>query len=128
MLVRFREVTGTMNLHATPSWVCADEVDAVALPLTRAAETVLGSMHRILQKTKRARDEAFLEQQGSGGPRGEESEQRLRVRMAKAAEVRVVRNVADLKEGKRIFRARAFDGTGGGGKLEAQSDENAGKE
>ena len=76
------------------------------LPLARAAEMVLGSMQSVLWKTKVARDEAL---EGMGGVLEMEggSEKRVHLRKTKAAEVRVVRNLEDLRAPERVYRARA---------------------
>lgn len=91
------------------------------LPLAKAAEKVLGSMHVILQKTKMARDEDLagldplegLEGEVEEGSGGDEKQRRVKLkllRMAKAAEVRVVRNLGDLREPDVVARAEGFEG------------------
>lgn len=80
-----------------------DEVEATELPLAKAAEQVVASMHTVLQKTKVARDEAL-----EGMPELEREREKLGVRRMKAAEVRIVRNVADLRESKVVWRAEGL--------------------
>ncbi len=105
-VVRLREAVTAAGLSKTKSWVSPDEVEAVELPLARAAEMVLGSMQSVLWKTKVARDEAL---EGMGGVLEMEggSEKRVHLRKTKAAEVRVVRNLEDLRAPERVYRARA---------------------
>ena len=111
-VVRLREAVAAAELASTRSWISPDDVEATDLPLARATEKVLASMHTVLEKTKTARDEALERMSGPLGTleRERDSEKRLHLRKTKAAEVRVVRNVADLKEPKVVFRAEAFDG------------------
>lgn len=89
------------------------------LPLAKATEKVLGSMHSILLKTKKARDETLAESKksepledglrGEAGEAGqEERERRLRLRTVEAAEVRVVRNLEDLTHPHVVWKAEAF--------------------
>jgi len=53
MVVRLREAVSTVEgLSDKGSWVSNDEVEAPNLPLARATEKVLASMHNVLLKTK----------------------------------------------------------------------------
>lgn len=115
-VARLREATTAAGLHTTQSWLSPDEVVALDLPLAKAAEKVVGSMHSILLKTKTARDEALAKEQSPGeagagmGEKGEEKERerRLELRMTQAAEVRIVRNLEDLRYPDVAWRAEAF--------------------
>ena len=98
-VVRLREAVAEANLSGTKSWISSDDVKATKLPLAKATEKVIGSMHAILVKTEEARDR---ELEGMGGPLGvmekeKDSDKRLRLRRTKAAEVRVVRCLEDLR-------------------------------
>jgi len=97
-VVRFREAITTAGLGNVKSWVSPDGVKGVDLPLARAAEKVLASMHAVLVKTKKARDEALVGFEGEEGVEG-------RLRRTKAAEVRLVRNLGELKEPRVEFWA-----------------------
>ncbi|KAI9794196.1 MAG: putative pyridoxal kinase [Peltula sp. TS41687] len=94
IVVRLREavLASPARVSATRSWVSPDDVRPAELPLARAAEKVIASMQAVLMKTKEARDEELV-------ALGKESadEKRIRLRRTKAAEVRLVRNVEDLK-------------------------------
>lgn len=107
ILVRLREaVFHTPELRNTPAWVSADDVDATHLPLAKAAEKVLSSMHEVLTRTKVARDlelDAYEKLAGRG-----EDEKRDRQARAKAAEVRLVRNVGVLKTADVKFYAEGL--------------------
>ena len=111
MVVRLREAVAHANLQSRKSWVSADETGAMELPLAKAAEKVLGSMHAVLTKTKEARDH---ELEGMGGPLGamekeKDSEKRLGLRRTKAAEVKIVRCLGDLKDPVLDWKAEALD-------------------
>lgn len=107
MLVRFREaVTNVPGLMETAAWVSGDEVEATELPLAKATEKVLASMHEVLTKTKESRDvelEKYSKQ--VGGRDAMSDEKKLRLVKSKAAEVRLVRNLKALKDPDVKFRA-----------------------
>ena len=110
IVVRLREAVTKVNLSGTKSWISSDDVKATDLPLAKAAENVVASMHAILLKTKEARDQ---ELEGMGGPLGimekeKDSEKRLGLRHTKAAEVRVVRCLEDLKSPRIDRKAEAL--------------------
>ena len=111
-VVRLREAVIEANLSGTKSWVSANDVKATDLPLAKAAEKVIGSMNAILVKTKEARDR---ELGAMGGPLGvmekeKDSEKRLGLRRTKAAEVRVVQCLEDLRSPLTEWKAEALDG------------------
>ena len=112
IVVRLREAVTEADLSGTKSWVSSNDVKATDLPLAKAAEKVVGSMHAILVKTKEARDQ---ELERLGGPLGvlekeKDSEKRLGLRRTKAAEVRVVRCLDDLRSPRTDWRAKALAG------------------
>jgi len=121
-VVRFREACLHAGLLGKKSWMSGDEVAAVELPLARACEKVLSSMQVVLEKTVKARDEAMRQFDGEGGGKmdnvgvgvegvnGGDSEERKRyLAETKAAEIRVVRNVADLRSPEVKFKATAVE-------------------
>ena len=87
------------------------------LPLAKAVEKVLGSMHTVLSKTKEARD-TELEAMSGRMEQEKDSEKRVWLRQTKAAEVRVVRCLGDLREPKCDWEAEAFDENEGEGAIE----------
>lgn len=108
---RLREAVEEANIGNTKSWLSPDDVEPIDLPLAKAAEKVLASMQAVLEKTKKARDEAL---EGMGGPMGaiekeKDSEKRIHLRKTKAAEVRVVRNQHDLRDPQIKYRAEPLD-------------------
>ena len=111
-VVRLREAVTEADLSGTKSWISADDIQATDLPLAKAAEKVIGSMNAVLAKTKEAKDQ---ELEGMGGPLGvmekeKDSEKRLGLRRTKAAEVRVVRCLEDLKSPSIDWKAEALAG------------------
>ncbi|EKD19353.1 uncharacterized protein L3040_009207 [Drepanopeziza brunnea f. sp. 'multigermtubi'] len=95
MLVRLREAVNTIpGLMETAAWVSGDEVEATELPLAKATEKVLASMHEVLTKTKLGRDQELDKYNSQVGARDSEKDaKKLKLATSKAAEVRLVRNV-----------------------------------
>ncbi|KAG6004206.1 hypothetical protein E4U21_001314 [Claviceps maximensis] len=99
------DVPGLMD---RPSWLSDDAVPAVELPLARATEKVLASMHEVLDKTREGmrsiaeRTRAGLtEEQREAGT----GEQQIR---SKASELRLVQNLDSLRSPSVKFDARAI--------------------
>lgn len=114
ILVHLRKAITETALAGTKAWLSPDGIESTDLPLAKAVEKVLASMQTILEKTKKARDEAL---EGMGGPLGtlekeKDSEKRLHLRKTKAAEVRIMRNLADLREPHVIYQAKALESGG----------------
>jgi pyridoxine kinase len=102
MLVRLREaVHNTEGLMEIKSWVSGDEVEATELPLAKACEKVLASMHEVLSRTKVKRDEELKKYKDMDWEGGKEK----RLVESKAAEVRLVRNLDCLRHPEIKFRA-----------------------
>lgn len=104
VLARLREVvTGSNDLARRESWISEDEVQAVDLPLARAAELALASMQELLSKTKEKRDLAIesLEEDMEEGKK--------HVIRTRAAEIRLVRNLECLRQPDVKYRAEAMD-------------------
>ncbi|KAH7417060.1 Ribokinase-like protein [Cadophora sp. MPI-SDFR-AT-0126] len=99
MLVRLREAVNNISgLMETSSWVSGDEVAATELPLAKATEKVLASMHEVLTRTKKQRDEELEKYHSQVGARDTEADtKKLKLVTSKAAEVRLVRNLDCLK-------------------------------
>ncbi|ORY62189.1 Ribokinase-like protein [Pseudomassariella vexata] len=103
MVVRMREAVANLgnDVGETASWVSGDEVDALDLPLAKAAEKVLASMHEVLSRTCEGMTEEMerttgLEKMGTE----EEEAKRLHLLRSKAAELRLVRNLGCLRNPK----------------------------
>ena len=117
------------TLETTPSWLSPDDVPATDLPLARAAERVLASMHEVLERTcvgmdaemRRARvaaagGEAGEKEAGEGQVKGEEGvkekeEENARTQhllRSRAAELRLARNLHCLRSPTVVYRAEAL--------------------
>lgn len=110
-VARLRDATTAAGLDRIQSWLSPDEVAALDLPLATAAEKVVGSMHSILLKTKTARDEALVlakEQARAAKDANEEKKRWLELRRVQVAEVRIVRNLEDVRHPDVAWRAEAF--------------------
>lgn len=103
MVGRLRETCAAANLLSAPRWQAPDALRSTELPLAKAAEKVLASMHVVLKKTMETRrkelqsmdDEKELNT-GLGEEAEKHRELERHLRLTKAAEVRVVRNWRDL--------------------------------
>ncbi|KAK0733506.1 Ribokinase-like protein [Lasiosphaeria miniovina] len=128
MVVRMREAVwknqqrqhggGGAPLSETEAWISDDSVDALDLPLAKATEKVLASMHEVLTKTCQAMQAqvskaravaAVAEQETSNGVADEDVEskenKKLRSIKSRAAELRLVRHLDSLRHPKVEFRA-----------------------
>lgn len=105
MVVRMRQAvheTGR-GLEGTASWLSPDAVGALDLPLARAAESVLASMHEVLGATcesMKAEVERAEAQLGAGDAK------RMHLARSKAAELRLVRHLGSLRQPKTYFKAQ----------------------
>lgn len=110
MVGRLREEYQAADPTGQNGWASSDRVVAVETPLARATIKVLSSMSAVLEKTMVARDremEAYRSDHQS-----DEGSDRLRsshLAQTKAAEVRAVRNAADLRQPTIIFKATSID-------------------
>lgn len=104
---RMREaVQAVSGLISQPSWLSDDSVSAAELPLARAAEKVLASMHEVLTKTRDAmpgvieRTRARLSEQDRASGKGE---QQIK---SKASELQLVQNLECLRSPGVEFKAQ----------------------
>lgn len=111
MVVRMREAVhhAGEDLQRSPSWLSGDNVDTRDLPLAKAAEKVLASMHEVLSQTcasmqaNMKRDVAELETQP--GLTEEEMQKKLHLIRSRNAELRLVRNLGCLRSPDVEYRA-----------------------
>lgn len=113
MVARMREA---VHQEAAPlgdraSWVSDDSVDVLDLPLARAAEKVLATMHEVLTKTLEGMNDEMArvrEKLAAEGTAASEEEQarNLRLHQSRAAELRLVRNLESLRN-PRVAALRA---------------------
>ncbi|KAJ2900286.1 putative pyridoxal kinase C6F6.11c [Zalerion maritima] len=108
MVVRMREAVcaapDAETLTKTASWISPDDVQPLDLPVARAAEKVLGSMHEVLTKTR----EAMVRELESKTEvmNGEMDDMMMHLIKSKAAELRLVRNPNCLRQPGTQFKAR----------------------
>lgn len=104
---RLREAAAATGLAGAPRWVSPDGVAAADLPLAHAARRVLAAMQAVLGKTFDAyaaelphieEEERSARRAAEMGEAAVEPERVRQLAVARAAEVRVVRNVRDLLE------------------------------
>jgi pyridoxine kinase len=118
MVSRLQQEAASAGLLKNASWQSPDGVEAEELPLAKAAEKVLASMHVVLKDTAvryervaedlRREEEEGVKEGGGDGRTEEERETARHLRLTKAAEVRVVKNAEALREPPVIegFKAR----------------------
>lgn len=104
LVARLRQAALKAAVLDKPSWRSDDSVSGTDLPLARAAEMVLASMHAILRDTAQHYDRAAKNLGDEFGHRSadestkEDKETQRHLRLTRAAEVRVVRNAKALLE------------------------------
>lgn len=128
MVVRMREAIfgpaggGGGALQSTPGWLSPDDVAPLDLPLARAAEKVLASMHEVLSRTCESmeaevrREVASMEVGAGAVPQSPQDEnaaeqqrsQRMYLLRTRAAELRLVRNLSCLRSPSLDYRAEAM--------------------
>lgn len=110
MVIRMREAVYNANgsLCNTASWLSDDSVSAVDLPLARAAEKVLASMHEVLSKTcegmRGVVDRTLTEMR----PQDRANDTKVHLVKSKAAELQLVRNLDCLRSPSTEYRAKAI--------------------
>ncbi|KKA26380.1 hypothetical protein TD95_001393 [Thielaviopsis punctulata] len=106
--VRMREAVSNAGeaLQNTASWLSSDDVRPLDLPLARAVEKVIASMHEVLDKTAHGMNQVIEKiESKSGAIKGAQ----LRAAKSKAAELRLVRNLGSLKHPQVKFEAVELD-------------------
>ncbi|KAL5614462.1 hypothetical protein BROUX41_004567 [Berkeleyomyces rouxiae] len=103
-VVRMRQAVHRAGaaLQNTPSWLSPDNVRPTDLPLARAAELVVASLHEVLDKTAESMDRIGDRADASAGVT---DEQQARAAKSKAAELKLVRNLGSLKHPDVRFKA-----------------------
>ncbi|KAH7034879.1 Ribokinase-like protein [Microdochium trichocladiopsis] len=97
--------TTTTLLRDTPSWLSPDSVDVLDLPLVKAAEKVLASMHEVLARTCASMvGEVERAVAARGGPDKVDA-QTLHLVRSRAAELRLARNLECLRNPEIEYRA-----------------------
>jgi pyridoxine kinase len=112
MVVRLREaVSSVSGLAETSAWVSKDDVEVTNLPLALAAEKTLSSMQEVLTRTKKSRDAELESYQQKAKARDSElqDDKESHLRIKKASEVRLVRNMEYLRNPQLKFHAEKVD-------------------
>ncbi|OAA73474.1 pyridoxine kinase [Cordyceps fumosorosea ARSEF 2679] len=107
--VRMREAAAAADVTARANWVSDDDVAPADLPLARATEKVLASMHEVLTHTRNAMPgvvERTLAAMATEEERGGEKQRMLAGK--KAAELQLVRNLDCLRSPRKKIEVRPF--------------------
>ncbi|KAK5172351.1 putative pyridoxal kinase [Saxophila tyrrhenica] len=121
LVARLRQAALQAGVLGKPNWRSEDGVRGPDLPLAKATEKVLASMHAVLEDTAEhyAKAKADMEGEGelSGGvgvEAGQDKEVERHLRLTRAAEVRVVRNARMLVHPPDLeqFKAQAIESGG----------------
>lgn len=101
-LARFREEAAAAGLLNTRSWMSPDEVDPTELPLAKALEKVLGSMHGVLELTRSVRDGGLA---GLGHDKGGLTPQQSQAQFMKASELQLIKGQRYIVEPGEDYKA-----------------------
>lgn len=114
MVVRMREAVtngagagankSSSSLGEMESWLSPDDVDALDLPLAKAAEKVLASMHEVLDATCKSMQVEVEKIASEAG--GSKDDKRMHLARSKAAELKLVRHLGSLRDPKVEFKAQ----------------------
>lgn len=116
LCARLRQTAQSASVLSQPSWRSPDTVPAAALPLAKATEMVLASMHAVLKDTEThyegVKKAMVVEErgglnEGKGEEAEKEKEMERHLRLTRAAEVRVVENAKFLREPPNLEHFRA---------------------
>lgn len=109
MVIRMREAVFNADerLRHTASWLSDDSVPATDLPLARAAEKVLGSMHEVLSKTCEGMKKVVERTKGEMNDEDRDNETKAHLVKSKAAELQLVRNLDCLRAPATQYHAKA---------------------
>lgn len=120
MVVRMREAVAYYAAESTrhaASWVSPDDIEATDLPLARAAEKVLASMHEVLERTCEQMPSELSSSIARLATRKGVSEAEIRadsetmhLLKSKAAELKIARNLGCLREPTIQYRAEKISG------------------
>ncbi|KAM3444811.1 hypothetical protein NHJ13734_001001 [Beauveria thailandica] len=110
--VRMREAVAYddagAHVMARPSWVSDDGVAAVDLPLARATEKVLASMHEVLTHTKDAMPDVVNRTLAAMAEHERRGDKQKMLAGKKAAELQLVRNLDCLRRPQKKIEVRPF--------------------
>ncbi|KAL7271252.1 putative pyridoxal kinase [Rhizina undulata] len=104
-LARFREQADAAGLLGITSWLSPDDVSPIELPLAKAIEMVLASMHMVIEKTREFRDRKLEEMKDALSAGDERTKFVLRT---KASELRLVQSREELLRPTVVIKARGL--------------------
>jgi len=105
-VARIREAVYHVDgLKGVRSWVSDDSIEAADLPLARAAEKVVASMHEVLSKTQQGLNAAVEKVEAQSDVATTQWNKRLHLAKSKAAELKLVRNLSCLRSPSVEFKA-----------------------
>lgn len=106
---RMREaVNAVPDLSHRTSWLSDDSVTATELPLARATEKVLASMHEVLTRTRNGMAAVIERTRATMSEKERADEKKAHFVKAKAAELQIVTNLDSLRTPTIEFRAQAM--------------------
>ncbi|KAI0457662.1 Ribokinase-like protein [Xylaria acuta] len=112
MVVRMREAVAYSSTQHAASWVSPDDVEPTSLPLARAAEKVLASMHEVLARTCEhmpadldAAVSRLAARRGVSNDVIRAEGETMHLLKSKAAELKLTRNLGCLREPTIEYRA-----------------------
>ncbi|KAF4982561.1 hypothetical protein FZEAL_1840 [Fusarium zealandicum] len=111
MVIRMRDAVYHAQdtlLQQTASWLSDDSVSATELPLARATEKVLASMHEVLSKTSDGMRRVVDRTTDEMKPEERADDQKVHLVKSKAAELQLVRNLDCLRSPSTEYRAKAI--------------------
>ncbi|KAK7416010.1 putative pyridoxal kinase [Neonectria punicea] len=110
MVIRMREAVhhASGEVRFTPSWLSDDSIPAVELPLAKAAEKVLASMHEVLSKTSKGMTKVVDRTTDDMAPEDRVDDKKVHLVRSKAAELQLVRNLDCLRSPSTQFHAKAM--------------------
>ncbi|KAF4996454.1 hypothetical protein FDECE_12427 [Fusarium decemcellulare] len=110
MVIRMREAVyhADERLRNTASWLSDDSVSATDLPLARAAEKVLASMHEVLSKTCEGMRKVVDKTMDEMKPGDRANDTKVHLVKSKAAELQLVRNLDCLRSPSTEYHAKAI--------------------
>ncbi|KXJ95962.1 Ribokinase-like protein [Microdochium bolleyi] len=96
---------GGLLLRDTASWLSADSVDVLDLPLAKAAEKVLASMHEVLARTCEAMVVELRRAVEARGGSDKVDSETVHLLRSRSAELRLARNLECLRNPEIEYRA-----------------------
>lgn len=105
----FGQASTARELQRRRSWLSGDDTGVLDLPLVHAVEMVLASMHEVLAKTAEGMGAALKTGEPAGSsPATAVDEKAAHLARSKSAELKLVRNLASLREPVVEYKAKTI--------------------